>query len=130
MHEKLEKRVMDMLLHGEHELFKILKEQYESVESKEITNTGVGFYINYKVSSHRLDEKKYSNKFHIGDVDGNVSGTNQNVGFILYIENGYMVMLEAYTYGDDEWPEDDLISLSYGSEGQSERDYDLIMENY
>lgn len=126
MHEKLEKSVMDMLLHGEHELFKTLKEQFESVESKKITNTGVGFFIDYKVSSHRLDEKKYSNKFHIGDVDGTINGMGKNVGFVLFIEKGYIVTLEAYTYGADEWPEDELISLSYESEG--EREYEKIIK--
>lgn len=126
MHEKLEKSVMDMLLHGEHELFKTLKEQFESVESKKITNTDVGFFIDYKVSSHRLDEKKYSNKFHIGDVDGTINGMGKNVGFVLFIEKGYIVTLEAYTYGADEWPEDELISLSYESEG--EREYEKIIK--
>lgn len=115
-----------MLLHGEHELFKTLKEQFESVESKKITDTGVGFFIDYKVSSHRLDEKKYSNKFHIGDVDGTINGMGKNVGFVLFIEKGYIVTLEAYTYGADEWPEDELISLSYESEG--EREYEKIIK--
>jgi hypothetical protein len=45
--------------------------------------------------------------FCFGDVDVvALNGTfQQRVGFLLWIKDGYLESLEAYTYGDGKWPE-------------------------
>jgi len=54
--------------------------------------------------------------FHIGDVDGNIDGIEGAVGFVLYVKNGYITLLEGYTNAVDTWPKSyDEIVLSYDS---------------
>ena len=33
--------------------------------------------------------------------------SNQELGFLLWIKDGYINFLEGYTYGIDQWPEDE-----------------------
>jgi hypothetical protein len=55
-------------------------------------------------------------KFQIGDVDGAVNEIEGAVGFILYIENGFITLLEGYTNIIDKWPEFiNEITLTYDS---------------
>lgn len=54
--------------------------------------------------------------FHIGDVDGNIDGIENAVGFVLYVKNGYITLLKGYTNVVDIWPKSyDKIVFSYDS---------------
>ncbi len=120
VHKKLLEEVMEMLLYGNSEELIKLKQQFKQSTVRE-ENSKVGFYINFELDN----DNKYlvENKtFQIGDVYGTVDGKFASVGFILFIKNGKLLMLEGYTNGIiDKWPEDDRIVLTY-SNGTKERE--------
>lgn len=101
--ERFLNTVMKKLLEGNDEIFKYLQKQYEYTSIDKIEETGVGFYITYKLS------KKYNfplldKTFRIGDLNCDISTLNYGAGFLLYVENGVMSLLEIYTYGEETWP--------------------------
>jgi hypothetical protein len=43
--------------------------------------------------------------FHIGDVSGELEGLANGAGFVLFIRDGRLKMLEGFTF-DEPWPVD------------------------
>ena len=115
MYDKLIKRVMNLLLNGEHEILRILKCQYEHSEIIDIEETGVGLYVDFKVSHEAIPlNDTVKQDFVFGDVNGIVDGINGAVGFILFISNGYIATLEGYSNVPGSWKSvNDEIPLVY-----------------
>jgi hypothetical protein len=114
-HVEFEKILMKMLLSGDDEVLNKLRKQYEvaKIESREFSDAG--FYTSFLVEN-RNDLCIMNKSFHIGDVDGNIDGIEGAVGFILYVKNGYITLLEGYTNAVDTWPKSyDKIVPSYDS---------------
>ena len=114
-HVEFEKKLMKMLLSGDDEVLNKLRKQYEvaKIASREFSDAG--FYTSFLVEN-RNDLCIKNKSFHIGDVDGNIDGIEGAVGFVLYVKNGYITLLEGYTNAVDTWPKSyDKIVLSYDS---------------
>lgn len=113
-HTGLANQVITMLLNGNDEVLLMLMEQYKKsvVVSEEYSE--VGFYIDYQIDKELRISDEYHDTFQIGDVDGEVNNIKEAVGFILYVKNSYLTMLEGYTNIIDRWPEtDSKIKLKY-----------------
>ena len=114
-HEAFEKKLMEMLLVGDNDVLTQLRKQYElaTVTSREFSD--VGFYTSFSLQNRHdlcIDDKT----FQIGDVDGVINGIEGAVGFILFIKNGFISMLEGYTNAIDKWPKsNEEIILTYDS---------------
>jgi len=127
-HDEFEKKVMEMLLAGEEEVFVRMREQYSlaTIASREFT--GAGFFTHFSISGYEdlcLDRKTIS----FGDVDGQVDGQDGAVGFVLFVRDGYISMLEGYTCAVVSWPGSyDRIDLSYDS--GEKRDVARLMERW
>lgn len=120
-HNKLANIVMEKLLQGNDTVLTILREQYKDarIVSEEYNNAG--FYINYQISDAPIIPDEYNRTFQIGDLEGAVDNIDGAVGFVLFVKNGYIIMLEGYTNILDQWPESDSqIELQYST---GERDY-------
>lgn len=127
-HVELANRVMEMILNGNEEVLSILREQYRNADIVSVENEEVGFYINYRVNKAVMVTDGYNGTFQIGDVDGTVDNIDGAVGFILYIKNGYLNMLEGYSNIIDKWPEEDYeIKLKYDME---QRDYESLRQKW
>jgi hypothetical protein len=127
-HEIFEKKLMEMLLAGEDNVLNKLRKQYESakVTSREFSN--VGFYTSFSMQNEH-DFSLGDKTFHIGDVDGVINGIEGAVGFILYIKNGIISLLEGYTNAIDKWPKtNDEIILLYDS--GIKRDIERLKKNW
>ena len=62
-------------------------------------------------------------RVHFGDVIAELKGFEYGVGFVLFVDNGWMQMLEGYTF-EEPWPENaELLGLSYSS---SSRDFSAL----
>lgn len=119
IHRKLIEDVMNMLLEGNSEELVKLKKQYKKAKLKEEVSK-VGFYINFEINdkTDNIDNKT----FQIGDVYGTVNNQFASVGFVLFIKEGQILMLEGYTDGIiNEWPDDNKIKLTY-SNGKKTRE--------
>jgi|TARA_B110000503_G_scaffold78261_1_gene120323 hypothetical protein len=101
---KLEKKVLEMLLDGDDAVLASLRAQLDlaTVEGREVS--GAGFFTNLLVpQTCETSTINSSSKFKIGDVHANIEGLDFGAGFLLYVENGVIKMLEAYSY-DEPWP--------------------------
>ena len=113
--EEFEKRVMEKLLEGEDNVFKILRQQYEKASVKSRKLSGTGFFTVFEVPDDviKLDSLR---SFQFGDIIGSMDGVNDGVGFVLFVKNGVIDFLEGYTYGNEKFPETVLnYQLSFDS---------------
>jgi hypothetical protein len=83
--------------------------------------TGVGFYA--KVALPPGTEPATGRpSFKLGDVDGTASNVKHGLGFLLYVTDGFLDMLEGYTY-DEPWPpEIKGLTLVYSPGGERDMD--------
>lgn len=114
-YEDFECKLIEMLLYGEDEVFIKLKKQYDTAKIASRDFSDVGFFTRFSIpqSDDLCTDRK---SFYIGDVDGMVDGIEGAVGFVLFVKDGYISMLEGYTNAIDKWPKSyDVIALSYDS---------------
>jgi hypothetical protein len=127
-YENLERKLMEMLLAGNDDVLIRLREQYKSSKVISREHSEVGFFTTF-LQQDRNDLCIDGKSFQIGDVDGSVNGIDGAVGFVLYIKNGFISMLEGYTNAIDKWPEvDDEIVLTYDS--GNERDVERLKRKW
>jgi hypothetical protein len=100
----LESHVLAMLLRGDDEVRRVLRLQAEELEVTSRKLTGVGFFTEFTVPSYvpRIPE---SPTLKFGNVNGSAENIKHGLGFLLYVADGALSMLEGYTY-DDPWPEE------------------------
>ena len=96
--------MLDKLLAGEDANLQILRKQLALAEVVQRVNTGVGFYIRFGLPQNveRLTNRQ---RITLGDVNADVEGLNFGIGFVLFISDGALEMLEGYTY-DERWPDE------------------------
>lgn len=90
-----------MVLYGEDNKLEILREQYKESEIESIDFTGHGFFAYFKINDKC---RKLERDTEINDVIGFLNEEKIVVGFILFIREGKIQMLEGFSY-DDNWPE-------------------------
>ena len=102
-HIEFEKKLMDMLLDGDDDVLEGLREQYRNstVESREFT--GVGFFTNFIINTD-VPPVAGGRNFVFGDVFTDFGSFETSSGFLLFIKDGYLSMLEGWTVAD-YWPD-------------------------
>jgi hypothetical protein len=98
----LEKSVLEKILQGESIPLLKLRHQIDNCIVKERDFTGYGFFTKLAVPENIQKIDDLNLKF--GDVFGSVPGVEHGVGFLVYIKDGIIYMLEGYSY-DEPWPE-------------------------
>ena len=75
--------------------------------------TGVGFFTEFTLAPDATPLPSSLRSVKIDDVMATVGDSKIDVGFILFIKEGLIQMLEGYTF-EDSWPEKlDGMSLYY-----------------
>lgn len=100
--EEFEKAVMEKIMEKEAAVNSILREQYKHAVVKGRDFTGAGFFTDFDIPQGVfpiIEPVEYD----YGDVSVIINGI-YGFGFILFIENGFMVCLEGYMWVD-VWPE-------------------------
>mgnify|MGYP001582998696 FL=1 len=102
----LESEVIEWLLRGDESVLAALRKQYSvaSVLSRELT--GKGFYLKFDIPSNAqrfLDALDAKPSFYLGDVEAQIDPLKGGAGFVLWITDGKLDILEGYTFGE-EWP--------------------------
>ena len=97
----VEEAVLKKLLAGNLSLLIQLRQQLKvcSVGMREVT--GFGFYTTLVVPDNTARIAGLDFKF--GDVVGNIPELSSGAGFLLYVKDGVLDMLEGYSY-DEPWP--------------------------
>jgi hypothetical protein len=112
----LETEVMKMLLAGDDRALDVLRMQLKEAIVASRNMTGTGFYTTFSVppSAPRIEGRP---SFKLGDVDGAAVDVQNGFGFIVFITDGTLGMLEGYTY-DEPWPDQIRgLRLSYAGTG-------------
>lgn len=105
-HEKLIKKVIEMIKEEEKDIN--LSNQFDNAEMT-LKETECGFFVYFTKMPNQY--RKETNKT-IDYVYGKSDDEAPIVGFVVYMENGLIKMLEAYTFGNIEWPEnEDKVNL-------------------
>jgi hypothetical protein len=98
----LAKRLVPMLIDGEHPALAILREQYRRAEIRSVELSGVGFFVNFAIplDAPRVRPADLAGGAAKIDLEGALHGA----GCILFVRDGRLAMLEGFTY-DDAWSE-------------------------
>jgi hypothetical protein len=108
----LEKAVLEKLLSGKSEIFQVLYNQYRQLQVAEREFTGVGFWTIFSVPSS-VPQLLGRPSFSFGDVSAEITGLKHGAGFELFVKNGYLRMLEGFSF-DEPWPKTvDAFNLFY-----------------
>ena len=99
----------------EHEVMELIAKETPEFEAKIIAQydkarvvsrefTGHGFFTNFEVtdSTDSLGDG-FTETF--GSVIVDFPGVKYGAGFVLFVKNGFITMLEGYINGDEPWPE-------------------------
>lgn len=121
----LERAVLEKILDGDLSfLFQLRQQLAESTVAKREL-TGFGFYTTIAVPENLTRRAGHSVKF--GDVIAEIPGLSGGAGFLLYIENGILDVLEGYSY-DEPWPTSTEGFTLRFLKGE-ERDWKALSEN-
>ncbi|MFT5049210.1 MAG: hypothetical protein ACI8QZ_000600 [Chlamydiales bacterium] len=101
---KLEEAVLRMMLDGDHPVLEALREQLRHSQVTDRTVAGTGFYTDLEVDQAVAAAPTAHPSCWIGDVVGAISGCKHGAGFVLFIDDGYLQMLEGYCHAASEWP--------------------------
>ena len=112
---EFEQQVLDKLLAGDHPALVALRGQAERARVIRREYTGVGFFCDFDVPSDATPLPTQSD-FHVGDVNASLDGLKHGAGFVIFVRNGRLAMLEGYTY-EEPWPQEVRnLKLSYQRE--------------
>jgi hypothetical protein len=111
----LELSVLTKLLDGHSASLQVLRLQLQSCSVVQRQSTGCGFYTTLSVPD---DIERVSNlTATFGDVVANIAGLKNGAGFLLFIKDGALDMLEGFSF-DEPWPSNtSMFTLNYSNEG-------------
>jgi len=94
---------MSLLLEGEHAALATLREQFTVARVTFREMTGVGFFTRFVLPSG-VPVLSPPTSFAFGDVYAELEGLRHGAGFVLFVEQGRLYMLEGYSF-DEPWPD-------------------------
>jgi hypothetical protein len=101
--DPLEIAVLQKMLDGEQPVLRALRRQLEGLSVVKRERTGAGVFTFLSPSPGSIPARFRTNSLRIGDVHATIPGLVNGAGFVLYVENGLLKMLEAYSY-EESWP--------------------------
>ena len=99
---EFEAEVMNRLLAGDHPYLALLRDQYRSAVVRGHELSGKGFVCTFDVPASQATLPDGLDCA-FGDVVGTLQGVINGVGFLLFVRDGLLSMLEGFTYGEP-WP--------------------------
>ncbi len=100
---QLVEQVLQMLLAGDEPVLDILRKQLEVAKRGPLEKTGVGFFVHFDLPQE-ASRVPGNPSITLADVFAEIEGLQYGTGFILFVDDGILSMLEGYTY-DEPWPE-------------------------
>lgn len=115
--EPLDAAVLETLLAGNHPVLVALRAQLAeaTLESRELS--GVGFFTHFTLPPTVAPVPVRCLRF--GDVHGTIAGLEYGAGFVLFVDDGRLTMLEGFSYAEP-WPVGPIteFSISYLEPGR------------
>jgi hypothetical protein len=98
----LERAVLDMMLDIPGEKFEILREQLANAQVSSRTMSDAGFFTDFVVPASATVRRDLPD-MEISGVGAEFPDLKNGAGFVLFIRDGAIKTLEAFTY-DEPWP--------------------------
>jgi hypothetical protein len=100
--------LLPQLVEGDHPALAALRLQVPQVRISEVELTGSGFYADFELPASVPLAKPLD--FAGGDAVIKFVGAPHQGGCVLFVRGGRLATLEGYTYGDDIWAEDAVVT--------------------
>ncbi|MEM7049912.1 MAG: hypothetical protein AAF604_09635 [Acidobacteriota bacterium] len=111
----MELAVLRKTLKGESRALELLRAQLKTLQVVSRKITGSGFFSKFEISPERRIDIP---DIQFGDVIANITGLAHGAGFLLYLREGQLDLLEGYSF-EEPWPREIVdFSLSYKNEDQ------------
>ena len=114
-----ERNIIEKFVNGDHPILGELRRQLELSSVRKREMTGVGFYLYLDVPEDSLSMP--SADFILDDVNANIAELRHGAGFVLYVRDGRLSMLEGFSY-DEPWP-DNISEYSLKYDKGAQRDW-------
>lgn len=102
--DELEAAVLDKLLAGDLPALACLRAQRQRLRVAKRERTGVGFFSEFAPPDDVVPLAN-ARSIRFGDVLATIDGLEHGAGFLLFIDNGLITMLEGYTNANEPWPD-------------------------
>jgi hypothetical protein len=99
----IESAVLGKLLEGELPVLASLRGQLPLLRVTRRELTGVGFFTEFALPGG-LALAASPRRVAFGDVLADMDGLEHGAGFVLFVEDGVIAMLEGYTTANETWP--------------------------
>jgi hypothetical protein len=99
----LERAAMEMMLEGESSVLEALRRQWTHATISRRELTGCGFFT-YLAVARAVSEPTMPRRLVISGPHGEIPGLAHGVGFVLFVEEGYLSFLEGFSYDEPWWP--------------------------
>jgi len=93
----IERAALEAAAHDYQTLADVVREQIAAAQVSDFENTGAGFFSTLKVSP---EAPRLPDKSPLDAATGAVGNIEHGMGFLLFVENGYVSLIEGYVYGD------------------------------
>ncbi len=110
MLDEMERIALEMLLAGDDDRLTVLRAQLAGIEVASRELSGSGFFTNLRVLAMH-PRAKTAERLVIDDVCAKITGRTIPVGFLLFVTDGALDMLECC--GTGTWPEGAAIERIY-----------------
>lgn len=93
----IERAILEAAAHDYQASADGLREQIAGAQVTDFENTGAGFFSTVRVSP---EAPQLTDKSPLDAATGSVGHIEHGMGFLAFLENGYVSLIEGYTYGD------------------------------
>jgi hypothetical protein len=100
---QLDRAVLEFMLNRNGAVYSQLRDQIPLLKSAGREMSGVGYFAYFRPSGEAKPASDRIN-IEISDVGGTTPDLKHGVGFILFVRDGLIEMLEGFTVGDEDWP--------------------------
>ena len=107
-----ERTILNLLLAGDDPTLAALRDQFKAADVISREFTGVGFFSRIAVPDYveRLSGHK---NCELSDVVAHLGGLKHEAGFVLFVRDGVLKTFEAFTYGEEPWPDEVRLTDTY-----------------
>lgn len=103
---QFERDVLNASLKPERSPFPLLRKQLDRLVVSGREQSSAGIFVHLSVLADAIDPRLRGVNVEFGDIIADVPGVRHGLGFVVFVREGALNMLEGYTFGDDRWPEE------------------------
>ncbi len=96
----LERDVIAAILAPDHPVMNALRRQVERCQVASRQMTGVGFITELDVATDAAPAPVKPGRMDLGDVTATIEGLEHGAGFVLFVQDGVLDVLEGFAYAE------------------------------